>query len=228
MAVDAAERRTQGRAAGQPGTPSSHLQLFDSVVDEGDDVVRHRLVSAATDSWLLGEHVVRGGDALIPGTGYLEIVRSAAVAGRTRPAPSSCATCSSWRRSSVAADEVRTLRVKVDAVPTSRASWSSATAEASPHVHRHGRGRSTRRAGAAPRSRRDSCAVQRAGSRSSTATATSRSWTSVRAGATCAASTTATARRWSPRRCPPSSSTSCRRCGCTRGCSTWPPAAPRR
>src|SRR5207302_6167097 len=29
--------------------------------------------------WILGEHVVRGGEALIPGTGHMELIRAAAV-----------------------------------------------------------------------------------------------------------------------------------------------------
>ncbi|HXU04894.1 MAG TPA: type I polyketide synthase, partial [Polyangia bacterium] len=36
--------------------------------------------------WLVGEHVIRGGDALIPGTGLLEIIRSALEAGPPCPA----------------------------------------------------------------------------------------------------------------------------------------------
>ena len=40
--------------------------------------------------WLVGEHVVNGGPAVVPGTGYLELMRT-----RPRPAaptgPSSCA-----------------------------------------------------------------------------------------------------------------------------------------
>jgi acyl transferase domain-containing protein len=35
--------------------------------------------------WLAGEHVIRGGEALIPGTGFLEIIRSAVEAGPPCP-----------------------------------------------------------------------------------------------------------------------------------------------
>ena len=58
--------------------------------------------SAASGSWLLNEHVVRGGEALIPGTGYLELVRSAAAVRPAQPGRSSCATSSSSPRSSSA------------------------------------------------------------------------------------------------------------------------------
>ena len=58
--------------------------------------------SAASGSWLLDEHVVRGGEALIPGTGYLELARVGRRVRPARPGRSSCATSSSCRRSSSA------------------------------------------------------------------------------------------------------------------------------
>jgi acyl transferase domain-containing protein/thioesterase domain-containing protein len=51
--------------------------LWETCVETAD----HRLVFQARFSlnqhWLLSEHVVKGGDALIPGTGFLELVRAA-------------------------------------------------------------------------------------------------------------------------------------------------------
>jgi acyl transferase domain-containing protein/thioesterase domain-containing protein/aryl carrier-like protein len=53
--------------------------------DDGDDVVFSTDVSRE-NQWLVSEHVVRGGEALIPGTGYLELARAARCdAAETRP-----------------------------------------------------------------------------------------------------------------------------------------------
>lgn len=65
------------------GTPVDHPLLDRCLVDGPRERVYATDFSIARH-WLLDEHRVRGGDALIPGTGYLELVRAAA---RLRPRP---------------------------------------------------------------------------------------------------------------------------------------------
>ena len=55
-----------------------------STTGRGGHVLDRR--SAARRHWLLAEHVVRGGEALIPGTGFLELRRGRAAGRRRRPA----------------------------------------------------------------------------------------------------------------------------------------------
>ena len=58
------------------GVPVDHPLLDRCVLDSRDE--RTYLTTFSVDRhWLLAEHRVRGGDALIPGTGYLEIARAA-------------------------------------------------------------------------------------------------------------------------------------------------------
>lgn len=60
--------------------------LLDEVVDAGDVITGTTVLSRA-GSWLVGEHAVRGGDAVVPGTGYAELIGEVAAAGRGAPAP---------------------------------------------------------------------------------------------------------------------------------------------
>ncbi len=87
--------------------------------------------SAASGSWLLDEHVVRGGEALIPGTGYLELARSAAAYGQ----PNRLVELRDvfFLSPFVVGDgEVRTLKVKLDRATDSVTVFSDT--ETSPHV----------------------------------------------------------------------------------------------
>ena len=218
---------TQGRAAGRraghgdrPATCSTRSSTTATRSSSPAAYSRSR-------DWLLDEHVVRGGDALIPGTGYLEIIRNAVGAGG-EPRPHAVELRDVFFLSPFAVAGERCARCpgKLDA-RRDRTSWCSAT------PRRHRTPRATARAwkpsaGAAPRSRRDPRPLRRPRRAASTATPISRSWTSGPAGATSAGSSTATARRWSPPSMPAAFAASWRRCGCIPPCSTWPPAAPRR
>ena len=57
------------------GRPGPHPDLERVSPDADGSLVYTTLFSCARQ-WLLGEHVQRGGDALIPGTGYLELARA--------------------------------------------------------------------------------------------------------------------------------------------------------
>ncbi|MEO5899201.1 MAG: SDR family NAD(P)-dependent oxidoreductase, partial [Ilumatobacteraceae bacterium] len=63
----------------------SAVELFDEIDDDGD-VIACSTSFSRDRHWLLDEHVVIGGEALIPGTGYLELIRDAVVSGRL-PSP---------------------------------------------------------------------------------------------------------------------------------------------
>jgi acyl transferase domain-containing protein/thioesterase domain-containing protein/acyl carrier protein len=74
MAVEAARTQTG------PELPAADsAALIDSVTDDGQVVAATTTFSRARH-WLLDEHVVRNGDALIPGTGFIELIRSIGVA----------------------------------------------------------------------------------------------------------------------------------------------------
>ncbi len=62
--------------SGEDGIEIGHPLAQQLLVDTRDERVVAARLSRATH-WLLEEHQVKGGEALIPGTGYLEIVRNA-------------------------------------------------------------------------------------------------------------------------------------------------------
>ncbi len=62
--------------SGEDGVEIGHPLAQQLLVDTRDERVVATQLSRATH-WLLEEHQVKGGEALIPGTGYLEIVRNA-------------------------------------------------------------------------------------------------------------------------------------------------------
>ncbi|MHB1327791.1 MAG: type I polyketide synthase [Gemmatimonadales bacterium] len=73
-----------GLAAGQAGSaakgrPTDH-PFLDSCVAEGE-VTEFRSVLGTETHWLLDGHRIKDAEALIPGTGYLEIIRAAAAEG---------------------------------------------------------------------------------------------------------------------------------------------------
>ncbi|MDZ7632075.1 MAG: SDR family NAD(P)-dependent oxidoreductase [Gemmatimonadaceae bacterium] len=57
------------------GSPGPHPDL-ERVAQDVDGTRVYSTLFSRTRQWLLSEHVVRGGDALIPGTGYLELARA--------------------------------------------------------------------------------------------------------------------------------------------------------
>ena len=63
------------------GVPVDH-PLLDRCLLDADDEHVYSTRFAVERHWLLDEHRIRGGQALIPGTGYLEIVRAAAAQHR--------------------------------------------------------------------------------------------------------------------------------------------------
>jgi len=63
-----------GMLAGHHETPHPALE---AVVSDSPAGTVFRTSFRRKDTWLLDDHVVRGGDALIPGTGFLEIARAA-------------------------------------------------------------------------------------------------------------------------------------------------------
>lgn len=76
MAISSIEAaRPVGRA--DRGRIGPHPCLERTVVSEDDEALFVTSLTRARH-WLLGEHVVRGGDAVVPGTGYLEMARAAA------------------------------------------------------------------------------------------------------------------------------------------------------
>jgi acyl transferase domain-containing protein/thioesterase domain-containing protein/aryl carrier-like protein len=57
------------------GQPGPHPDL-ERVAPDADGTLVYTTLFSRARQWLLSEHVVRGGDALIPGTGYLELARA--------------------------------------------------------------------------------------------------------------------------------------------------------
>jgi len=74
MAVALADKVPQGAPASMRRAP--HPMLARVVSDSDGETILSTPFSRA-QHWLLSEHVVRGADALIPGTGYLELARAA-------------------------------------------------------------------------------------------------------------------------------------------------------
>jgi thioesterase domain-containing protein/acyl carrier protein len=71
---------------GAPYPEASKHPLLDAVLTGSEDFTlsRGRLSRAAC--WVVGEHIIKGGDAVVPGTGFLEFVRAAFARGeRARP-----------------------------------------------------------------------------------------------------------------------------------------------
>ncbi len=74
MAAALAENSPHG-AARTRGNPGPHPDL-ERLASETHDTQIYTTLFSRARQWLVAEHVVRGGDALIPGTGYLELARA--------------------------------------------------------------------------------------------------------------------------------------------------------
>ena len=73
MAAALSTQRARPRA---PDVKPGAHPLFERCADRGDSVVFSTDFSRAKQ-WIVAEHVVRGAEALMPGTGYLELARAA-------------------------------------------------------------------------------------------------------------------------------------------------------
>jgi acyl transferase domain-containing protein len=129
MAVEAARvERDQAPVAAEPA--AGPTQLFDSV-DDDDEIATFSTGFSRKRQWLLSEHVVRGGEGLIPGTGYLELARAAATHGQHAHAVE--LTDVFFLSPFVVGDgEVRTLKLKLDRATGSVTMFSDT--ETAPHV----------------------------------------------------------------------------------------------
>jgi acyl transferase domain-containing protein len=89
MAAEMAQRLgiTPQADAALQGVEVNHPLVERRIVDKPDER-EYATRFSAERHWLLAEHRVRGGDALIPGTGYLEIVRAAFTADLQVPTTS--------------------------------------------------------------------------------------------------------------------------------------------
>ncbi len=83
--------------------------LGDCLSDDGGQSQFRSVLSRKTH-WLLGDHVVKGGQAVMPGTGYLELAR-AALAHRPEDRPIEIRDLTFLQPFAVGPDETRTLNV---------------------------------------------------------------------------------------------------------------------
>ncbi len=86
MAVAAVEGQSPPPPRSRAAAVGAEAPLFDSIEDEGSIVTCTASLDRERD-WLVGEHVVRGGTALVPGTGHLELLRAAANVGLAADQP---------------------------------------------------------------------------------------------------------------------------------------------
>lgn len=100
------------RPALPAGVPGTHPALEHVIVDEPSQTV-FRTSFRREGSWLLSEHVVREGEALISGTGMLEIAR-AALEHRREPRAVELADVTFLEPFRVSAGTTRTLHVRID------------------------------------------------------------------------------------------------------------------
>lgn len=76
MAMDAAKRLGLIESHEPQGVPVAHPLLETRIVDTPDEIV-YAAEYTVQKHWLLDQHRLKGGHALIPGTGYLEIAKAA-------------------------------------------------------------------------------------------------------------------------------------------------------
>lgn len=86
--------------------------LGDCVRDVAEQTLFHSVLSPRTH-WPLGEHVVRGGQAVIPGTGFLELAR-AALAYRSEDRPIEIRDLVFLQPFGVGPDETRALNIRLN------------------------------------------------------------------------------------------------------------------
>jgi len=86
--------------------------LGDCVSEDGEQS-RFRSVLSRKTHWLLGDHVVKGGQAVIPGTGYLELAR-AALTHRPEDKPVEIRDLTFLQPFTVGPDDARTLNITLN------------------------------------------------------------------------------------------------------------------
>jgi thioesterase domain-containing protein/acyl carrier protein len=94
------------------GSTAAGSLLGNSVRDDSEQTLFHSLLHPRTH-WLLGEHVVRGGQAVIPGTGFLELAR-AALAYRFEDRSIEIRDLVFLQPFAVGADETRALNIRLN------------------------------------------------------------------------------------------------------------------
>ncbi len=80
MAVDAAVRLGLADEIQSVGTDVPH-PLLDKIIVETDDEIVYATNYRTDTHWILDQHRIKDGEALIPGTGYLEIAKAALTKG---------------------------------------------------------------------------------------------------------------------------------------------------
>ncbi len=138
MAVDAV-RASVGKTFAGVNSPrkieraSTQLTstLLDSVSDDGARVLSNTAFSRDL-CWLLSEHVVRDGQALIPGTGHLELIRETVLAAAASQSSVELSDVVFMSPFVVADGETRTLNVDVESVSGIATVFSEN--ESAPHV----------------------------------------------------------------------------------------------
>ena len=86
--------------------------LGDCVRDDAEQTLFHSVMHPRTH-WPLGEHVVRGGQAVIPGTGFLELAR-AALAHRFEDRPIEIRDLVFLQPFAVGPDETRAMNIRLN------------------------------------------------------------------------------------------------------------------
>jgi acyl carrier protein len=110
--------------SGEDGVEIGHPLAQQLLVDTHDERVVAARLSRATH-WLLEEHQIKGGEALIPGTGYLEVVRNAfALRGEQQNSAIELRNVTFLAPFVVRAGEERDLRVHLRGLGTPAASFS--------------------------------------------------------------------------------------------------------
>lgn len=119
MAASLASELGVAKPAPRPpaGHPTCHPWLDRAIFDTEQRKVYASLFSRATH-WVLGEHVLRSGEAVIPGTGFLELLRGAFVEaeaenGEPSPVPCEITGVEFLAPFGVGANEQRELRIEL-------------------------------------------------------------------------------------------------------------------
>src|SRR6266700_6713688 len=95
------------RLSARAGSP-----LGECVRDDAEQTLFHSVLDPRTH-WLLGEHVVSGGQAVIPGTGFLELAR-ATLAHRFEDRPIEIRDLVFLQPFAVGPDETRAMNIKLN------------------------------------------------------------------------------------------------------------------